>query len=523
MSIIGQVINEVGRRLPDFNDTLLREYREKEINHSEKFIELVIKEAIKLFNNQVKYIGYRKCTPVERVKEELSTKNIITKGKNNIRLTHAKLVEYIFEFEGEEYTFKEYVPYSYRGFLVINNTEYAILLSVSEKVFTIIQNGIGSRVIRAPIRSYKHTVHKVDSLNSDNVYVDTIVTTKIYNRKPTKLKVQPTIIHYLLCKYGFRETLSIFDISDEEVCVTENIDENDTAYEYFNCKKMKKRDTTPPLYLKVKKDIMAKENAIKRRVVIHILFLLEYFDMHTLEDIYNEKAHIFKIMLGKLTHGMGTKEASALEYMNNHIASLETYLDPVTKARLSSMGIFVNNIYDLLIHVFNNISKFLMENKRNDLYNRRIDIVDNLFLETIVKTIYKRFYKNEGKELSTKSVATMVKIPRDVILKLTKKDNVQMSPARYNPNQLLYYYIKKVRASAGTNSKNKGTGLLYDKELLLSPSTALVESLLSFGSSNPGSSGHINPFLPIDPEDGSVVKPDWVEELEKIRKYLPYA
>jgi hypothetical protein len=521
VSITGQIIRQVNANLPDFNRTLLIDYREKEVSNTEIFVETVFKEALKLFNGQIKYLGYRICSLEERLADELNTKNIVTNGKNNIRVTEIKLAEYRFEFEEEVYSVKLHIPYLYKGRMIINNTDYAIQLSVAEKVFAIIKDGIVARVIRSPIRSNKNIVIVAES-TTGNRYYDSVITIKIYyNKRKNRPKAFPTIIHYLLCRYGLVDTLGLFNISKNDVSVVNVIDEDDLdTFEYFPCSKVKKGGT--PLYLKVDKKIMTIDNILQRRVVISLLYLLQVFNQHTIEDLYDPDATIYKILLGKLTHGPNTKNASALDYMNDHISSLETYLDPVTKQRLAAMGIYVNNIYDLLIFIFKNMSSHLMENKRNDLYNRRIDIVDDLFLKTIVKTIYLKFYNYERKPLSQKSIKTMLKIPRDIILKISQKQSVIMSPSTYNPNELLSYLIKKIRASGtGTNNK-QGTGLIRSKEQLLHPSTGYVESLLSYGNNNPGSSGHINPFLEINPEDGFVVKAEFTKEFEKIRPYLPY-
>lgn len=513
-----EVIRATSAQLPQFNDYLLKDFRNEQLQMAPDFMETIFREAVKLFRGEIEYVGYRALSPEERTNYELNNK--ITGGYVNIKKNEWVLYEYRFKYENEQYELFLYLPYFHHRFIVINNTQYSIQLAISEKVFTKINDGITAKVVRSPINFWRNRIYTMVSASSKKSYFESLVTVKVHNKgkKHSKKQVTPTVVHYLLCKYGLNMTLDIFSIKKEDCFVVDKINEKDTDdYEYFGCRKTPK--TKPQIYLKVKKELLDSEHTKQSRVIACILYLLNNFKKHTIEDLYDPSCTIYKIMLGKLIHGTNIVDAMALNYMNNHMASLDSYLDPITQGRLKHMGIFVNNIYDLFVYVFWEIDHMLIHNAHSDLYDKRIDILDTLLVSTIVKSIYYSFYAAESRsKVNSKLVARLLKINSRKIISIYESKIVRMNPSRYNDNWLLSVGSKKVRLH---KIKSTDVNLLSAPEHRFHPSFGYVESLIAFSQSNPGSSGTINPFLPID-SNGFIVKEAYAAELDEISKYLPY-
>jgi hypothetical protein len=513
-----KLIKGVSNRLPQLNDYLLRDFRKEQINKSAAFIEIVFKEAIKIFKGEIQYIGnYHILSPEERLEYELNNK--ITKGNVNIRHCEWILVNYQFVYQNTIYPVYIYLPYDFRGYIKINNTNYAVQLSISERVFTKINDGIIVKVIKLPIKFWKNQVFQLKSLSSGKVDFETIITTQIHNKdnRRKKKSVSATVIHYLLCKYGLVKVLEMFNMA-EHVAVVDSIDKTDVdIYEYYACQKVVRNKQ--PLLLKVSKEVM--KDIRKKRVVASILYLLTNFNKQTIESLYDTNCTIYKIMLGKIIHGNHTPDPAALNHMDNHMLSLDGYLDPITKQRLEASGIYIQNIYDMLIYIFCNIDKMILDVSHSDLYDKRIDVLDELLVKTIVQSIFYRFYTMESRitKLQDKLVKRLLRLSNRQITKLYKSHIVRMNPDRYNDNWLIGTGIKKVRqkdfGSSATNS------LISAPEHRFHPSFAYVESLIAFGTSNPGSTGSINPFLTID-ENGFIVKEDYAKQADAIAPYLPY-
>lgn len=513
-----KIIRAVKQQLPRFNDYLLKDFRRDQIEQAIDFMGTIFGEAIKLFKGEIKYIGHQVMTAEERVAHELDNK--ITGGMVNIRDCEWVSVVYKFEYRNHVYTVPIYLPYLHNDFIVINNTKYAVQLAISEKVFTQINNGITAKVVRSPINFWRNRVFQMESVTSGEIAFESIVTVKIHNKSTRRKKncIHPTVIHYLLCKYGLDRTLELFGMRREDVEIVEHIDKRDIdLYEYYAAQKVSKNRA--PLYMKVKKEIL--KDTKKLRCIASILYLLTYFKKHTVDALYDPDAAIFKIMLGKIIHGEHITDPMAINHIESHMLSLDSYLDPITQARLQEMGISLSNIYDLLIYVFSNIDKMMLDHAHSDLYDKRIDVLDNLLVATIVQKIYHRFYNFEARssKYNEKIVRSLLRISGQQVRKIYTSAIVRMNPSRYNDNWLISIGIKKVRQN---NVKSANNNLIGAPEHRYHPSFAVVESAIAFSASNPGSTGSINPYLEID-EHGFIVRNEEVaSQADALLPHLPY-
>ena len=115
-------IGKLTTKLPQFNDYLLRGYRQDQINRFPDFVETIFKEAVQLFNGKLSYLGCKIMNPEMVI--EYSVTNPLVKGRFNIQRSELQLYEYLFRFEDKEIKVHLYLPYLYQGALVINDTRY---------------------------------------------------------------------------------------------------------------------------------------------------------------------------------------------------------------------------------------------------------------------------------------------------------------------------------------------------------------------------------------------------------------
>lgn len=537
-----KLIKNVADRYPKMNDYLLRDFREKELARMKEYIASVIGDAIQLLNKKIDienkkrmtntssvitqveevtsrftFEGYRVLSPEERVEYETSL-SVVSKGTLNVRTSEWELVAYMIKFNGHIYTIHLYIPYLWNNYLVINNTRYAPQLVISEKVFARRNNGIIAKVIRQPIDFWRKSVATITSLTSDKVYDDFIITTKIFNKKISKSKQEVTVLHYLLCHYGLQGVLNLFKM-DKEVFVLEKIDWNKVKeYEYFSIQnKAKDKD---PLILQVKNEVF--DNPRKKRVVIGILYILQKYRKHTLEDLKDPEGTIFKIYLGKLIYSNTTTDALALNHMDSHFGSLSSYLDSVTKNELHDMGIMVDTFYDLLMYIFCNIDKMLLEHVHSDFSCKKIDILDNLLVGTIVGSLFYQFYKFESRnrKFDERSIGRALSLKPTAIASIHANVTIKSNPTKYNDNWLLSCGAKFAKQSS--SKKNKHANIMQLPENWFHPSIACVTSLIAFPSSNPTASGTINPYLNIDDRGSILLNQDFVKDAYDIIEYLPH-
>lgn len=115
-----------------------------------------------------------------------------------------------------------------------------------------------------------------------------------------------------------------------------------------------------------------------------------------------------------------------------------------------------------------------------------------------------------------REIGRILKMRDTLISKLGDSRIVQKSPQTYGDNALVGRLIQKIR-QGGLSSSNQ---IIKSLDHRFHPSQVAVESINAFSKTNPGAAGAINPYLEIE-TNGSVKKPDFIDELNELEKYLP--
>jgi hypothetical protein len=511
------ILDAVQRNSPRYNDFLLRGFMHEQIEGAIDFVHTMFGEAIKLFGGHIQYRGNRIMSPEKRAEYELN-------AYKGCRITTSDLilVEFLFAFKGVEYPVPLYIPYLRNDVIVIQDTTYVLQRTIKEQAFSRINHGVTVKVIRQPIPFYNTARHRLTSYTDDYFSPETVPTTTIHRTKRTDKGRLPneTIIHYLLCKFGFIGTLARFGLTPDDAIFTTTVGNDTAVYRYFVAKQVKKKQL-PDLFLKVRIEKFA--NPLVVKLLASILYTLTEFPRHRVEDLYDPTGAIFRVMLGRIINGSNTNEVQSKNKIDTHIASVDTYLDPITQQRLESYGVVVADIYDLLQHVFVKIDE-LSRIAHTDLYNSRIDYLEELLVETIVKSVYSRWYDAirklggpdiDPRQLNEKKVKHILNVRDNLITGLYNSQIVQKSPPAYGDNALVGWLIQKIRQSgvARTPRVIRSPDHRFDSSMLY------VETIIAFSKANPGAAGAINPYLPIT-RTGGVVRLPYADEIDEIRKYL---
>lgn len=509
-----ELANAVRARIPQYNDYLLTGYMKEQISGAAEFIETIFKEAVKQLSDMITYVDMRVVLPEERADMELEYK----KGCP-ITVSELLLVEYRFAYAGQFFPVFLYIPYLKNDVIVIEGTNYVLQRSIKEKVFSKTTSGITMKVIRQPIPFYLTSSYRIESVTDGWYRNETVPTTSIHNqnRSNRKKMIDATVIHYILCKFGFLGTLARFGLTGDDMSFTTTIGGDVEEYRYFAAKKKVKQVKNVDLYLKVRKSCL--EDPAITKLTANILYTVTAFPKHQVEDLYEPTGTIFRIMLGKIIHGASTAEISCKSKIDMHIASLDTYLDPITRDRLHSYGIFVDDIYDMLQYVFKEIDRISSTTAHTNLYNSRIDVMEELLVETIVKAVYTRWYRVEtdSKKLNVKEVKAQLNFSRELVTKLHMSRIVQKNPPAYGDNILVGWKIQKIRQSGLSTSGR----IIKSPDHRFHTSMAGVETLIAFSKSNPGAGGAINPFAVIT-ENGSIIRQDYSDEIDSLESALPH-
>ena len=512
-----ELLDSVKDELPKFNDKILVDFRKKEMNTAISFILDRIHEAIEYIGEDI-VVSYEIVSPHERAKYEASHNRL--KNSVNIKLSSIILVRFKFVIDQETQIEKlMYVPYIHEdGSTIMNGTKMFFQLCLDEKIFSRINNGVTIKVIRSPISFWKNKLRAVTSINTGNTYTDTIIEAKIhYKESGQRSPLKPTLVHYLLCKFGFEGVKERLGIDKDDCTFVQTVPDEPDEFEYFKAQNV--AVARSPIIMRVRSNIMVDQSF--KRFVISTLHILNGFKKISYTDLVSESKIVFHILLGKLIFSRNISPTLAHSCMVEHIASLDTYLDSINKKVFHNEGIMVDDIYDVLYHIFYNIDKIILECPNNNFYNKKFSSLFSVLIATFVKSLNSGIYLNERsrrKKDKVKFINDMLVIyPRSITKDMYSCINTKMNPDQFNDNILLPLSSNAVK-NLGMNKKNSSNAIRAAVNKF-HPSFVVVESPVRFSSSNPSINACINPYVEID-EDGGVVR-NWVaDEVDKLQQYL---
>lgn len=510
-----ELIDAIADASPKFNQFLLEDYPKREIENAPQFTDRVWRDAVKMVGGAFTYIGYDILSPEERAAYEMAGKNRQVRTVSG-PVSELLLVRYKFMHEGVIHENFFYVPHLKDRTLFIRGKRMSLVLGITECVFSRMieknRDGIMIRPIRLPIRFNRTDTFRLISDTSKFQSYEFITIGYLHNKLSSKRSLETTVLHYLLCKFGFTYVIQRFGYQPSDILFTDVVNQQDVAdFDYFPAKKSTKR-SPEMVYLKIRKELL--NDPLVRKIAAAICYTLSHFDLQTVDELYDTDGSMFRILLGKIV-SPAASTMSARAGADTHIASVDLFLDPTTRARFDQFipGIG-DDIYDLLIYVFIHIDSLMSNSSAQNLYEKRIDVSVGILVEAYAKAIYHRIYRsNQKTTLRRKEVASLLKtrpMAIDAAISSNKKDgsrNINPAPTIANDSWL---------SSCGIH-KNRHDG---SPKLRFDPSMAYAESIVAFTGKNIGRSGYINPFVQID-QVGGIVRTDYCDDIDSLQEFLP--
>lgn len=513
LSHLDDILEAIHNRMPKFSEFTLKTFVQQTVDSSHEFVSTCYKEATKLNSGALEYVGYHILSPEERVRRELAWTS--KKLKITLAQSDVQLVEYRIRHENEIRSAWLYTPYLFNGFLQIKGKRYALNLGICEKTFARVvdksTDGVMIRSIRAPIpfsRKFRHRV--ISAVTGAMLCNEFVITAKLHLKKHGRRKRETTNFLYLAARLGFDRTIERFGFSRDEFSFVEQPDVRDEQYHYI----LAKNDVpgvVHDVYLKVRADVF--ETPIGRKLVSNIIYLLSGFGIQTPTDLHDPSGYMWRILLGKIIYP-DASIAMAHSNADTHIASVDVFIDPISRKRYNDFGVPVNDIYDLLVYVFDNIDSIMVNTLSQDLYTKRVDVMDGLLILPYATAIYLKFYatnqRQSLREAEVKSLMKMRPWTLDTAWSSSQRglvQNVSTGSQIFNGNWLSSFGIFKNRADGSAEQR-------------FHPSMAVVESITAFSGRDVGRTGLINPHLEIAP-NGGIYRPDYAADIEQLAQYLP--
>lgn len=391
---------------PKLNRDLAEGLSIKHLEHAERYVDDHIRRIAPSFPEELKYLGFRRCTPQEEYRELTRKRSINGKSKSIFELARSDiyLVAFIFSFEGEEIIRYIALPYiNQYGTMFINGVRFTISPVLCDKVISVSETDIFAKLNLAKL-IFKSTPWHFNA--NGNREVVQVIYADVYNRsKKNKelvrnIKAETTMLHYILCRYGFDRAMREFAKCDYYLA-DKNTDLSQYPEEqYVICSTggMKPKSTLKlergtlyhPSDLKI---IIPKDQYTSRvkNYLASLFYLIDHWPQRiTIKDIDNVR--MWKHCLGELIWGAAVAVGRLEKDSETHLDSLDKYIDPIMEDKLAEIDIKAKNIYELFANMVDTFNERLRTDAADipNVYKKELEILYYV-LDDISKGI-NRFY-----------------------------------------------------------------------------------------------------------------------------------
>lgn len=533
---------ELGRLIsadvPKLNPSLANGLAVEHLKHVEQYVHEVFVSAAKGFPEGLEYLGCRRCTPQEEF--AVVTKKKGTKRYYDVARSDITMMRYFFRYKGEDLDPRHmYLPFvSDAGYITLGGSRFNISPILSDRVISIGVSNIFVRLLRDRLTFERIGYHYMVDGKRETVQV---AWSLIYHRNSTKMKnLRPTVkancalMHYLFCKYGFTTTFKMFGHCDPIVGgaeINKNVYPED---EWVICSSTQ----VPPkgcvrsfykpsnIRVAVRKEQMT---PMVRNMLGGFFYVVDHFPDRILPEFIDDphEKRLWKILLGHIIFS-GTINAGKLhDDIEDHMTSLDEYLDTLVIDRLKEIGIEVENVYQLFAVIIEKFNDWLLgaADKVASMYDKELSIL-HFALYEITSAIFKLYFKLKAaskKELTAKEInATMnMTLKTGAIFSITKGHGEVSTVSCPGDNKAFKVTALLVpQSSSNRTSNRKDRAQLSDPSKRLHVSVAEVGGYLNLPKSEPSGRSRLNPTLRTDPKGVVLRNPARLELLDTVQELI---
>lgn len=520
---------------PRFNDSIVNGLALTHMRSVEGYIDRIMRTAEKDFPPELRYLGYKRCTPHEEHAEV--TRRLNNQSTFELARSDLFLVKYFFSFNGEDldpvYLYLPFVTDA--GIITLRGSTFSISPVLADKAIS-----VGTDSIFIPLNRDKLTFERQIHLFYRNGERETayVIWSQIYHlsakdkriANKSQVRGRTTLVHYLLAKYGLD---GMFAMANAQVVVGPPEDVNPEKYptsEWVICHstQMKPRGVRDKYYtasnirLAIRKESY---NLTTAGMIAGFFYIVDHFPEYVKPEDVNE-TRLWRVLMGQLLWGAGGNFGKLYEDVSAHLRSLDGYLDGEAKSYLREDGVNCENLYDLLYEIIDTFSHRLTQSNTQvaSMYDKRLMVL-RYALKDITNAINKFMFKvttTKKKPLTkTDVIKHMKRVLKPNLAMSINRDHGEVSSVSCPGDNKYFKVTSQVTLqadSSGGRGKSKTTA--GDPSKFLHSSIAEVGSYNTMGKSEPTGRNKVNPCVRTD-ADGLIVRdPEKVEVLDRVQRVI---
>lgn len=507
----------------------------------QRYVHAIFQSAAKGFPEGLTYDGCQRTTPHEEFQE--TTKK---KGTNKRQYDTARsdiyMMKYLFSYKGERLPPRYmYLPFvSDAGCITLGGSRFNVSPILSDRVISVGVSNVFVRLLRDRLTFERMSWHYMVDGRRETVQV---AWSLIYHKSSKMKKLRPTIkancalMHYLLCKYGFVDTFLKFGncrpaIGGAEV--NSNVYPEDewvicssTQVKPKGCGKGFYEPTL--LRIAVRKEEMT---PMVRNMIGGFFYIADHFPSRVLPKNIGDphERRMWMILLGHILFSGSINEGKLYDDIEDHMSSLDEYLDGLVIMKLKEIGQPVNDVYELFAIIIGKFNDWLLAatDQVASMYGKELSILYYVLFE-ITKAIFNLYFKlkavskKEGANLTSKHImATMnLTLKTGLVFSMTKNHGEVTTISSPGDNKATKITSILVPQSGSNRlSSRKDRAVINDPSKRLHVSVAEIGGYANLPKSEPSGRSRINPHVHID-EKGVVQRnPERMPLLDAVQEQI---
>lgn len=521
------VLRKVEASLPKMDKRVVEGIPYYQLLEAENYIHNTFKCAELGFPHGLKYLGGRRCTPLEQFKE-------ITRPLNPTRVfeltkSDVYLMQYQFSYNGHplrpQYMFLPFV--SIGGLIHFRDTQYKLTPVIGGKVFNIEKGNIYMPNNRIRMGFWQFDV----SCIKDNKIINQAgVGSYLFHieKKTDRSDLCPTLLNYILTEYGLSRTLQEFfgvniKIGNEEL--DDLVGTDWVVYksrQYIPIGKKTNDFSVSKIRIAIPKN---QHYSILDNIMATLFYIIDNCVESTQEIADLDNPLLWLRLLDKFIFKVPCGEQKLQERMEDHLQGMKNTLDPMTEKTLATDGIQCSTIFDLFKYICIHYQDITIHYDVGTMYYKELSSTKHL-LYNIVYNIFKTMYELQK---IPEHLLTTDKINK-ILGKHLKKERIfttmghgELTPSSIATTCMLHgatgNMISHNKATA-VGGKQKGRGLTNDPGLALHESQCEAATYLWITGKGPLGREKINPFINFSERYLITPNPELADDINALQQLL---
>lgn len=508
----------VDQQMPQFNDKIAKGIITEYMKDIEDYISRVFEAS------QIDYPEELKFVRIERVDPRTDYQKRIYNKTFNISKSDTYMVQVIFSYNGVELPpYYMNLPYVREaGLITMNGSTFLISPVLIDEGLSIGPDSIFIHVNKDKITFMRE--HYAMHVNGKRVngYVHY---SDVYNGKPPAgiskkqlrrtSKMRSLIMIYLFTKKGvtgsFKDYLGVDIVLGKDEINTSNY--NPEEWTIIDSLGIKPKTLMGGAYHKPSWKIAVRNEDYNLDVMTFALsfyYIIDHFYDRVEEENLDDTT-IWKLLLGLIIRPEESNEITALNSAQRNLTSLDSHLDVQICSSLASIGVYVNDIYDLFLVIIKSYTSRVVRTTHDlaTMYNKRLT-VQRYILKTITEKIFKLGYKlqarKKDKNLKERDIKEIIKnhIGMNDIGLINYK-HVEVESASNSTDNIIPRLTSRLVLQRDLTRSSKASG--FTPDMVLDISIAEAGNLTSMTGDATGRS-RLNMYVNIDDSGTILPNPD---------------